>query len=215
MFGYIMPFKDELKIKEFERYKKYYCALCNQIRRRYGRTATIFLSYEMVFTVILLDDFSKKSENMKLGCQFDIIRMGEVEVSKDLIAYIAWINLHLSFWKLKDNWIDEKKISSYILYKLFLRNKAYKNDCEIYAEICHYHVQVFFDDGKIIEYDATNDLKGAIFKPLQDIAIFKETCTVLNDTLAWDLTGNRNVSDCIDIDPFTLYELPAINSLIA
>ena len=50
---------------------------------------------------------------------------------------------------------------------------------------------------------------------LQDIQIFKDTCTVLNDTLAWDLTGNRDVSNCIDIDPFTLHELPAINYLIA
>lgn len=36
----------------------------------------------------------------------------------------------------------------------------------------NYKVQVFFDDGKIVEYDATNDLQGDIFKPLQDINIF-------------------------------------------
>lgn len=79
----------------------------------------------------------------------------------------------------------------------------------------NYHVQVFFGDGKIVEYDATNDLQGEIFKPLQDIQLFKDTCTVLNDTLAWDLTGNRDASNCIDIDSFVLYELPAINGLIA
>lgn len=79
----------------------------------------------------------------------------------------------------------------------------------------NYHVQVFFDDGKIIEYDATNDLQGEIFRPLQDIQVFKDTCTVLNDTLAWDLKGNRDVSSCIDIDPFVLYELPSINCMIA
>jgi len=58
-------------------------------------------------------------------------------------------------------------------------------------------------------------LQGEVFKPLQDIQTFKNTCTVLNDTLAWDLSGNRNPSDCIDIDPFTLYELDSINHLIA
>ena len=72
----------------------------------------------------------------------------------------------------------------------------------------------FFDDGKIVEYDSTNDLQGEIFKPLQDIQVFKDTCTILNDTLAWDLTGDRDASNCIDIDPFTLYELPAINDLV-
>lgn len=79
----------------------------------------------------------------------------------------------------------------------------------------NYHVQVFFDDGKIVEYDVTQDLDGEIFKPLQDIQIFKDTCTVLNNTLAWDLNGERDITQCIDIDPFTLYELPAINHLIA
>lgn len=79
----------------------------------------------------------------------------------------------------------------------------------------NYHVQVFFSDGKIVDYDATQDLQHEIFKPLQDIEKFKDACTVLNDTLAWDLSGNRDTTACIDIDPFTLYELNAINSMIA
>lgn len=29
----------------------------------------------------------------------------------------------------------------------------------------NFHVQVFFDDGKIVDYDATEDLKTEIFKP--------------------------------------------------
>ena len=79
----------------------------------------------------------------------------------------------------------------------------------------NYHVQVYFDDGKIIEYDATSDLQSEVFKPLQDIEVFMETCTVLNDTLAWDLSGKRDSYNCIDIDPFALYELPAVNYLLA
>lgn len=76
----------------------------------------------------------------------------------------------------------------------------------------NYHVQVFFDDGKIVEYDATQDLQCTLFLPLQDIQTFKNTCTVLNDTLAWDLSGDRDISSCIDVDPFTLYELESINN---
>ena len=79
----------------------------------------------------------------------------------------------------------------------------------------NYHVQVFFDDGKIVEYDFSNELQGTVFQPLQDVDVFKNTCTVLNDTLAWDLAGNRDLTKCIDIDPLVLYELPAINSEIA
>lgn len=79
----------------------------------------------------------------------------------------------------------------------------------------NFTVQVYFDDGKIVEYMAENDLKGEVFKPLQNIDIFMNTCTVMNNTLAWDIQGNRDNTQCIDIDPFVLYELPAINNLIA
>lgn len=42
----------------------------------------------------------------------------------------------------------------------------------------NFHVQVFFDDGKIVDYDATNDLKAEIMAPMRDIENFKNACTV-------------------------------------
>ena len=36
----------------------------------------------------------------------------------------------------------------------------------------NFHVQVFFDDGKIVDYNATEDLNAEIFKPLRDINAF-------------------------------------------
>lgn len=36
----------------------------------------------------------------------------------------------------------------------------------------NFHVQVF-DDGKIVDYDATNDLKAEIMAPMRDIENFK------------------------------------------
>lgn len=37
----------------------------------------------------------------------------------------------------------------------------------------------------------------------------------MNDTLAWDIKGNRNEYDCLDIDPDTLYALPYTQEMIA
>ena len=54
-----------------------------------------------------------------------------------------------------------------------------------------------------------------IFAPLRDIDKFKNACTVMNGTLAWDISGKWDESDCIDIDPFTVYELDGINNMIA
>lgn len=79
----------------------------------------------------------------------------------------------------------------------------------------NYSVRVYFDDGKIVSYDLSSKISKGVFKALQDISIFKNTCTIMNGTLAWDISGERNLETCIDIDVFTLYELPAIKEDVA
>lgn len=70
-------------------------------------------------------------------------------------------------------------------------------------------------DGKIVYYDTTKMIEKEAFRPLKDIHVFLDTCTVLNDTLAWDINGNRDNTTCLDIDPDMLYELPAVEEKIA
>lgn len=79
----------------------------------------------------------------------------------------------------------------------------------------NYLVYVYFEDGKIVCYDMGDMIEKEVFQPLKDIQVFMETCTIMNDTLAWDLNRNRAVSNCLDIDPDTLYELPFANEQIA
>lgn len=76
-----------------------------------------------------------------------------------------------------------------------------------------YTVTVFFSDGKIVLYDVKPLLGKGIFQVLQDKHIFIDRCTIMNDTLAWDIENNNDPSNCIDIDPDTLYELDAVNQL--
>lgn len=81
---------------------------------------------------------------------------------------------------------------------------------EIVQVIAHedFTVSVYFSDGKIVLYDIKSFLHTEVFSKISDINIFMESCTILNDTLAWDIVGDRNESKCIDIDPDTLYNLP-------
>ncbi len=75
-----------------------------------------------------------------------------------------------------------------------------------------YKVYVYFEDGKIVCYDATPLLEKEAFMPLHDLSFFIERCTISNDTLAWDVVGDRDPYKCLDIDPETLYEL---NNVVA
>lgn len=42
-------------------------------------------------------------------------------------------------------------------------------------------------------------------KCLEDIDFYKNNCTVLNHTLAWTLDGKYDSSNCLDLDPYVLY----------
>ena len=45
-----------------------------------------------------------------------------------------------------------------------------------------------------------------IFECLKDIDFYKKNCTVLNGTLAWTLDGKYDKANCLDIDPYVIYE---------
>ncbi len=79
----------------------------------------------------------------------------------------------------------------------------------------NYSVYVYFEDGKIVCYDMSHMIEKDVFRPLKNMDIFMNTCTVLNDTLAWDISMNRDTTTCLDIDPDTLYALPFVEEQIA
>ena len=78
-----------------------------------------------------------------------------------------------------------------------------------------YTVYVYFEDGKIVCYNAKPLLNKKIFEPLKNIDFFMKACTILNGTLAWDVSGDRDCSKCLDIDPEMLYELDYVKEKIA
>lgn len=77
-----------------------------------------------------------------------------------------------------------------------------------------YTVYVYFEDGKIVCYDVKPLLEKEMFAVLREIECFIKTCTIMNDTLAWDISGDRDCTKCINIDPDTLYMLDAVKEKI-
>ena len=74
-----------------------------------------------------------------------------------------------------------------------------------------YKVYAYMNDGLVHQFDMWPlILKGGIFEPLKDARVFKSTLTVMNETIAWDVSGNRNERRCIDIDPFEVYASPTV-----
>ena len=73
---------------------------------------------------------------------------------------------------------------------------------------CHIYDFIIFivmSPKNITKQIYTEDEHELIIKKLEDKEFYLGRCTVLNGTLAWDITGNYDPEHCIDIDPYTVY----------
>ena len=72
-------------------------------------------------------------------------------------------------------------------------------------------VFAYFSDGRIKKYDMKPLIeKGGVFDRLKEEAFFRGAITVLNGTVAWDLSGHYDPSNCIDVDPFEVYSAQTV-----
>lgn len=70
-----------------------------------------------------------------------------------------------------------------------------------------YKVKLYYDNGKIKLYDCRWILsQKGVFDKIKSVDNFKNLCTIMNGTLAWDISGCRDPYNCIDICPDTVYD---------
>ncbi len=87
---------------------------------------------------------------------------------------------------------------------------------EVYQAVAgkNFTVYAYMNDGSIRLYDMKPLIKqGGVFEKIADENIFKDKLTVLNNSIAWDLDGNRDAYQCIDIDPFAVFESPVAEDI--
>lgn len=69
MFGYVTIYKPELKVKDYYKYKAYYCGLCRTLKESFGFRGQMTLTYDMTFVTILLTSlYEHKMKNSKHHC---------------------------------------------------------------------------------------------------------------------------------------------------
>lgn len=123
MFGYVKANKPELKIREFARYKGFYCGLCRTLKKRHGRRGQMTLTYDMTFLVILLSSlYEPATEETKKRCLVHPAKK-QYMLWNEVSAYAADMNILLTHDHLKDNWVDERKLSGYLGMKAFAGRK--------------------------------------------------------------------------------------------
>lgn len=108
MFGYVTVNKPELKIKDYDRYREYYCGLCRVLKKRHGIGAQLSLSYDAGFAAVLLSAlYEPETERRDCRCAMHPICRKHY-LYNGAIAYAADMNLVLGYYKCLDDWADEK-----------------------------------------------------------------------------------------------------------
>ena len=134
MFGYVNVYKDELKIKDYNIYKAYYCGLCKALGRRHNQTSRLVLNYDFAFLALLCDSMKEdKPCFSREGC---IKRIGKrLTVKKSYkLDFVADMNLYFTYLKLKDDISDNKSVKAFfaVLPFLFKASRVKKR----YPELC-------------------------------------------------------------------------------
>ncbi|HBY70922.1 MAG TPA: hypothetical protein DEG06_01655 [Lachnospiraceae bacterium] len=134
MFGYVNIYKPELKMKDYYKYKAYYCGLCKTLRERYRLIGQVTLSYDMTFLIILLTSlYESDSKIGKHRCMVHPLQKHGT-LQNEFTDYVADMNIVLTYHHLLDDWQDEKRAAGLAGAKLLER--YYKKICKQYPRQC-------------------------------------------------------------------------------
>ena len=130
MFGYVKPFTPELKVRDYELYKAFYCGLCKATGARVCRSARLTLSYDLVFLAIVRAAVSNEEVTIKRKrCAVHPIKKRPVAYCENALPYAARASALLTYYKVADDAADEKGLRRFLRrlslpYAKRLRKKA-------------------------------------------------------------------------------------------
>ncbi len=175
MFGYIQIHQSELKMKDYDKYRSYYCGLCHILKQRYGRKGQMLLNYDMTFLAVLLDGlYEKQLKEERRRCVVHPVASHKETTADEITAYAADMTVMLAWQKALDDWHDEKKASARAL--MLLLGKDYRTLRERYPrqahmlEKCVKQLSVYEHEGEA-DIDLVSGLTGRF---LGEMFVWKE-----------------------------------------
>lgn len=140
MFGYVTPYKNELKVREYDMFKAYYCGLCKTLGREFNNIVRFGLNYDLTFLALLLSSIEEEKETItREGCIANPVKKKFIVNSNHSLVYTSNISIMLIYYKLLDDWKDEGSIKSLIgtipfLSPLKKANSTYNNKAQVIKE---------------------------------------------------------------------------------
>lgn len=119
MFGYVTAALNLLSDSDKIRYRGWYCGLCKSLGECTGQKCRFLLTYDMAFLAMLLSSvYSMEESASEKGCVLHPIKP-HTEIRSAASDYAAYMNVVLAYYKLMDDWQDDKNFVSLALSSLF------------------------------------------------------------------------------------------------
>ena len=129
MLGSVRPVLDRLSDEDRQKYRAYYCGLCEMLGKRYGTLSRFLLNYDLVFIALCHDSLSgTRGETVNKGCIANPVKKKDICLPTAGIEYASDVLTMLSYYKVLDNIEDEKqpKKLAYAALRPFLRSRFRK-----------------------------------------------------------------------------------------
>lgn len=135
MFGYVVPDKPNMFVKDFTMYKAFYCGLCKTIGKNCGQFMRFSTNYDMTFLNVLAHavfDVDVKISNET--CILNPLKKRSIVKIDELSTTVNHLNNILLHFKCVDDIIDNKSLAKKFVDKIVLR-RNYKKSRKIFFEL--------------------------------------------------------------------------------
>lgn len=138
MFGYVKPFKDQLKVCEYETYKAAYCTLCKRMGKKYGHIARMTLSYDFTFLAVMMLALDQTDPQYKRkGCVYNPFKKCVYITDKDdIFDLVSAAAVSCVYAKIVDNIEDSKGLKKFG-YRIFkaIFSRKYEKSVKLFPDI--------------------------------------------------------------------------------
>lgn len=127
MFGYVRPYRDELRLKDYDLYHAAYCGLCRALGKTYGFRARFLVNYDMTFLYLVRASARGGAPCRRCFCPARVFRKKLCVCDADGFAPVAACSVILCYRKIQDN-ISDSGFFKGLAYRLlsFLFRRAYR-----------------------------------------------------------------------------------------
>lgn len=135
MFGYVIPDKLNMFMKDYYGYRGFYCGLCKSIGKRCSQLMRINTTYDMTFLNVLAHAVLDVELPMKMGtCILNAVQKKLIAEDDEITRKIVDIGTILAHYKCVDDYRDDKSMSKKMADNMVIK-RHYKKARKIYPEL--------------------------------------------------------------------------------